>query len=116
MNILKSYKGKTIRFRDNGKYGCLTDVANITGESIDKFTNSSRYKEVIKAFYKYNCEENKPHLFVEDNDVWVHWTVLSEFSYQCKDKTFSVWIDTILFAPILHPEIFPIVMNACFNH
>lgn len=105
-NIIHLWDGFTIRQRPDG-YINLSDMSQATGESIDSFFEHERTKSVIIAFYKKQDFQIKHPIDSTDvSSIWICRPLASEFSFQCENAEFSVWLDGILWDKYLtHPEV-----------
>ena len=113
--IVKVWNEKPIRWTEDGRYGCLTDMVNATNTDLVGILSSERFSGLIEAFYEDEKNKKVPLLKDVNGELWGHRCAISEFSFQCKNKNFSVWVDLIIWADILHPEIFPVVMDDVFE-
>lgn len=110
-NFIKSWNGRTIRIR-NDRYVSLTDMAQATGEPVNPFLTSQRVLSIIAHFYRRQTGQIRHPILEEDGEVWVCFPLAVEFCYQSRNYEFSIWMDDILWADIINPEVLPYVLNA----
>jgi hypothetical protein len=100
MNIIKSWNGKLIRFRESDQYGCLTDMANATGKRVSHWLENKTTKEYLSVLSRSTGIPT--HILLEVNDstgtneergTWAHRRLCIRFAQWCSQE-FAVQVDT----------------------
>ena len=97
-NIVRTWNGKIIRFRESDGYGSLTDMAAATGKKVQNWTrteSSKAYLEALSAIAHLSVDvliDTVNGGINEKRGTWGHSKVCIRFAQWCNPE-FAVWVD-----------------------
>lgn len=99
-NIIKTWNEKTIRWREEDQYGCLTDMAQATGKQPSDWTRLKSTAEYLLALEGSTgiprdqlIQVNESSGSNEERGTWAHRRVCIRFAQWCSPE-FAVQVDT----------------------
>lgn len=105
MNVIKTWNGKTIRFRESDNYGCLTDMAKASGKNFGHWNENKATKEYLDALSSVIGKPITELLQVvqggepENQGTWADRKVCLRFAQWCSPDfavQVDVWIEELM--------------------
>lgn len=102
MNILKSWNGKSIRFRESDGYGSLTDMANATGKKVNdwlRLKSATEYVQELSSITAIPVDQlihiNESVGLNEERGTYAHLDICDKFLEWC-NKTSNSKLETTI--------------------